>query len=217
MRLGQRSVRTLAVSLVLQHISHGSQVPHEFNVERFARHSLIVAFLARYLFARRNLSHQFDSRWSADEIFAGGLLHDIGIALLARVCPEAYFRVHSFAARTECSLESSFYKIFGCPLNQLARSAIESWDLPELFGSTLLYGSEPWNFPAEYTALCCLNYANHLAQVNGITTEEWQFPTTLMAEVETELALPDEEATKVMEFITEQVDKYLATSEKIAA
>ena len=56
MRLGQRSVRTLAVSLMLQQVTHGRDVAPDFHVDRFARHSLFVAFLAKYLFARRNMS-----------------------------------------------------------------------------------------------------------------------------------------------------------------
>ena len=217
MRLGQRSVRTLAVSLILHNVSHGRDVASEFHVDRFARHSLFVAFLGRYLFARRNLSKAFESRWSADEIFAGGLLHDIGMALLARVSPECFFRVYSFASRTSIPLELAFSKIFQRSITELARTAVQSWTLPQLFATTLTYMPEPWMNDSEYTALCCLNYANHLALVNGITTEDWKCEVKLMPEVEAEISLPAEEAEKVVGQIDKQVNEYMNAGDSIAA
>jgi HD-like signal output (HDOD) protein len=217
MRLGQRSVRTLAVSLILQNISHGKDVAPEFHVDRFARHCLFVAFLSRYLYARRQLSNPFESQWSADEIFAGGLLHDIGIALLARAAPESFLRVYSFAVRTSISFEASFYKIYQQPLSQLSRTAIEAWALPDLFTSTLCYMHEPWLFGVEYTALCCLNYANYLACTHGLGTEEWSGTTALIPEVQEEIALPAEEVEKVLDYVNQQVTSYLKGSEAEAA
>ncbi|HEY3781082.1 MAG TPA: HDOD domain-containing protein [Fimbriimonadaceae bacterium] len=217
MHLGQRSVRTLAVSLIMQQMSHGKDVAHEFEVDQFAKHSLYTAFLAKYLFARRNLATDFKSQFTADEIFAGGLLHDIGLALLARVSKESYFRIHSFAGRTRMTLDASFLKIYGKPLTELARSAVEAWDLPELFGMTLRYLNEPWHCPDEYTAMCCLNYANYLAQKFGPITEHWECTSALMPEVEAEMALPENEVATVLEHVEHQVAAYLNQEEPKAA
>jgi HD-like signal output (HDOD) protein len=217
MRLGQRSVRTLAVSLILQNISHGKEVAPQFQVDRFAKHSLFVAFLARYLYARRNLAEQFESRWSADEIFAGALLHDISLALLARSSADSYLRVFSFATRTNISLEASFLKIFGKPVAVLGRTAVDSWDLPDVFKMAISFLAEPWKHPQEYTALCCLNYANYLAVVHGITTEEWPCNAGLIPEVEAEIALADDEAAKVLAFVDQQVASYLDEPNSAAA
>ena len=216
MKLGQRSVRNLAVSLIMQTVANGRDICPDFPVDRFAHHSLFVAFLSRYLFARRNMITPFESRWSADELFASGLLHDIGIPLLARVAPESYFRVHSFASRVNYSLEASFLKIYEKPITSLACTAVEAWALPDLFTNTLRYTAEPWRMPEEYTALCCLNYANHIAHVLEERTEDWRCSSTLMPEVETEIALQDDELTKVTEFIDDQVTAYLKTRDAAA-
>ncbi len=217
MRMGQRSVRTVAVSLIVQHIANGKDTAKEFDVDRFARHSLYVAFLARYLYARRNMAHPFESRWTADEIFAGGLLHDIGLALLARVMRESYYRTFSFAARTGIPLEASFQRIYNGPITELSRTAVDSWDLPDMFGLTLRYASEPWNYPSEYTALCCLNYANYLAHKSGNTVEEWAAEVPLIPEVEAEIALPPDEVEAVLASVESQVDSYLAQRDSAAA
>jgi HD-like signal output (HDOD) protein len=217
LRMGQRSVRTVAVSLIVQHIANGRDIASEFHVDRFARHSLFVAFLSRYLFARRNLAHPFESRWTADEIFAGGLLHDIGFALLARVMKDSYFRVHSFAARTGVNLEASFLRIYGKSVNELACTAVAAWDLPELFSITLGAVNEPWQCKSEYTALCCINYANYLAQKNQAKTEEWDTAPILMPEVEDEIALPADEIERVLASVEDQVNTYLEQKDNLAA
>jgi len=217
LRLGQRSVRTVAVSLIVQHIANGRDIASEFNVDRFARHSLYVAFLSRYLFARRNLAHPFESRWTADEIFAGGLLHDIGLALLARVMKESYFRVHSFASRTGTTLDGSFQRIYGKPINELACTAVEAWDLPELFSLTLKSVNEPWRCKPEYTAMCCISYANYLAQMKEAKTEDWLTAPALLPEVEEEIALPVDEIDRVLASVEDQVNAYLDQKDNLAA
>ena len=216
-RLGQRSVRVLAMSLILQNISGGRDVAGEFRVDRYAQHSLFVAFLSRYLYARRQLSEEFGSRWTADEIFAGGLLHDLGTALLARVAPESFGRVYSFASRTQCTLEASFSRIYERPLSHLARTAVQAWDLPDLFSHTLQYIGEPWKHPSEYTSLCCINYADYLSLQNGDCTEDWECTARLAPEVEEEMALPKEEEDKVLRYVEAQVKTYLTGEDCTAA
>lgn len=216
MKLGQRSVRALAVSLILQGISHGRDVSPDFLVDRFAMHSLFVAFLSRYLFARRNLTAPFESRWSADEIFAGALLHDIALPLLARVAPESYYRVHSFAWRVNCSLDASFQRIYGKPIASLGCTAVEAWTMPDLFSTTLRFVAEPWLLPAEYTAMCCINYANYVADAHEERTETWDTNPVLLPEVETEIALPAEEMEKVKAYIDDQVSTYVKARDAAA-
>src|SRR5262249_20597380 len=53
MQLGQKSVRTLAMSLALKHVvAAETPAASDFDKDLFSKHSLAVGFLARYLFAR---------------------------------------------------------------------------------------------------------------------------------------------------------------------
>lgn len=211
MWLGQTSVRALAFSLLAQDISdvRGS---HGIKPERMAHHSMCVAFLSRYLYARRQQRGAFESQFSADEVFAAGLLHDLSTPLLAQVSPDAFLRVRGFAQRSGVSIEQAFNRIYGKPIHGLASTAAASWGLPVVFGTVFDHFMEPWAAPEEFSALCCINYANFLATSFGSITEEWPIECILEPEVEQEVAIANEEAAKVMELIDAQVELYLSTT-----
>lgn len=209
LRLGQRSVRNLAVSLLIQQVAHPRLVIPEFKASLFSRHSLMVAFLSRYIHARRNMIKPFESRWSSDEIFAAALLHDLGIALLARVEPEIFRRVLLFAERSGRTIDHSFRKIYGQSIGALACAAAEAWKLPDLFAETLRYASEPWSRASEYTSLSCLNYANYLACNKGVTIEEWPVTVVAEADVEEEIGLTQEELNSAFDTMQQLVERYI--------
>lgn len=67
-RLGQQSVQAVAVSLGVQALMGKTGASSLFDRTRFARHSIFVGFLARYLFACRFNREAFKCKWSKDEI-----------------------------------------------------------------------------------------------------------------------------------------------------
>ena len=214
MRIGVRSLRSITISFAMHELIHDSG--SRFNGNRFAEHSLYVAMLARYVYVRRNLRSAFASRWSADEIFAAGILHDIGVPLLAKVSPESYQRVVHFAHRTSCSFGEAFKHLYGQSINVLAASAMEAWQLPSLFVDSVRHMETPW-LNDEYTALCCLAYADALVSAHGATHEEWPTRPTMSAEYEIEAGLPEEEALAVLDAVGRQVAAYLSIKVSHAA
>ena len=209
LRLGQRSVRALGVSLIMQKLSGNAKAPC-FNAQRLGRHSLMVGLLARYLLVRRMQKEKFETRWSGDEVFAAGLLHELAIALLSQVDPESYIRVHGLASRQGLSIGAAFEKIYGQPIVSLASAAAEAWRLPEIFVTVFKHVDQPWAHPEEYQSLCCLNYANHLAMAAKITTEDWVVTSEAEPEVAEEVGLAPEEIQQVIQHLTPQVEQYFA-------
>ncbi len=205
MAIGQRTIRNLGISLSIRHLSEASDVP-SFSSERFARHSLATGFLARYIFARKAQREPFGSQWCADEIFAAGVLHDLGVALLVQVCPEAFARTQNFATRFGVTLEAAFMKVYKGETGVLGAAAAETWALPSLFPQTMKAMNSPWTMPEEFTALACLSYANHLACLFGESIEVWPCQRELSPEVEMEVGL---EATEV-EVLREVIERHMA-------
>lgn len=212
LRLGTRSVRALAFSILAQKLANPG-TGHGFRPERLAHHSMCVGFLARYLYARRHQKGAFATAWSADEVFAAGLLHELSTPLLAQVAPDVFLRVKSLAQRTNMTLEAAFDQIFNQPIHSLACAAAEAWGLPEIFVTVFSHISEPWSHPDEFSSLCCLNYANFLAAKHGSLTEDWPVQVCTEPEVESEVCIPQEESDKVMDLIREQVATYLSISD----
>ncbi len=210
MHMGQRAARSIAVSLLLKDLVKESGGMRPAEAARYARHSLTVGVLSRYLYARRQQREPFESQWSADEVFAAGLLHDISLGLLASVAPESYHRVAQMARRMQSSYSEAFKKIYGVFPTELGATALEAWNLPELFASTQRYMHEPWNYDREYTPLCCLAYANYLAEISGRDVPSWPVTPPLLPEVEMEIVLPEAERARVMELVERHVDESMA-------
>lgn len=207
--MGQRAVRSLSVSLALQGILINPDVVIPFNQLAFSKHSIFVGFLSRYVYARRQMREPFPSAWSADEIFAAGVLHDLGLGLLPRVAPEVYYRVANYARRAGLTLNAAFEKIYDSHISVLSSAAAETWSLPEVFTLTLRYRSQPWCLMEEYQALCCIEYANYVADNHGYAVADWAVEAETNPEIELEVALPDEEIETVVQLIGELTDAYM--------
>ena len=216
MLLGQRTVRSLAMSLLLRHMTSTSQKTNYFDPARFSRHSLAVAILARFLFARKQLSGKTESNWSIDEIFAVGLLSSLGIGLLSRVAPEVYERVFFHAKRSGVTLEHAFQSIFGRPTTVLTAAAVEAWELPPMFSEALEHLHEPWADPQEFAALCCLNYAVVLSDMNEMGIGDWPVSVRVEPEVDAEAALTEEEIKPLIAGVQRQVADWVHPSGRAA-
>ena len=94
LRLGQRAVRSMGVSLTIQALLSSESNATGFSAKRYARHCVTTGFFCRYLFARKKLLGDFESSWTPEEAFSAGLMHDLGHALLSRVvpCAKPYLR-----------------------------------------------------------------------------------------------------------------------------
>lgn len=216
MLLGQRTVRSLAMSLILRHMSFARQKTPLFNSDRFSRHSLGSAMLARFLFARREMAGQIQTDWTADEVFAVGLLSSLGIGLVARVAPDAYDRCYQYARRASVCVEEGFQVIYGKPSTLLTATAVETWELPSVFSAALVNLDQPWGYPDEFTALCCMNYAIALADAYDLGIGDWTVPWRVGPEVELESGLTPEVQVGLTDAVKRHVDDWVRTSGRAA-
>jgi HD-like signal output (HDOD) protein len=216
MLLGQRTVRSLAMSLILRHMSFARPKTPNFDSIRFSRHSLGVAMIARFLFAHRQMARRVETNWTVDEVFAVGLLSSLGIGLIARVAPDAYDRVFHYSKRATISLEAGFQIIYGKPSTLLTATAVDAWELPPVFSSALIHLDEPWTYPEEFTALCCLNYSIALSDSNDLGIGQWEIPLRVGPEVELESSITPEEQQGLVDAVRRQVDEWVRSSGRAA-
>lgn len=207
MRVGQREIRSIAISLAVKSSLKGDSRCN-FDVVRFARHSLYVGYLARYLTARRQRQEPFNSSWSADELFAAGVVHDIGLPLLAKAAPDDYARVELLAKRTGTSFKQAFTRIYECEMSDLGAAVAQMWDLPSVFPDTMRDMHMPWRKPDEMVSLCALSYADYLADIFGASLESWKVERIPLLEAEIEVGIPFQE----QENLREVMEKMVATT-----
>jgi len=115
-------------ALVLAHGLFGQvgafRVPG-FTLHHLWQHSLEVAAAARRLAAAEGLPQL------ANAFFTAGLLHDIGILILASRFPEDYAKVLELNHRSGGSLEASEFHVFGASHGEVGAYLLSLWGIPE--------------------------------------------------------------------------------------
>lgn len=210
-KLGHKSIQSVAVSLGVQSLLGATGSCTSFDRIRFARHSIFVGFLARYIYACRAHRAPFNSRWSRDEIFAAGVLHDMGVGLLARVDASAYERIFRVAKRCECGFQSAFKSIYGSPITELSAIACKTWKLPSLFQEIIANFEEPLDH-SEKVSLSCVHYANELADENSHGLVPWHIELPVDEEILAEVGLPTADVPGIVMLISQHTAAYVPLS-----
>lgn len=207
--LGQKSVRSIAVSVWVQALVHQSKSTPKFNPARFAEHSMFVGFLSKYLLSTHTRAGRCRSSWSPDELFAAGVLHDLGLGLLASIEPKLYERVLEHANANGQTFSGAFYDVTGHEIGVLGVAAAQAWKLPELFIQVLMGFSEPLLAENECDALCCLHYADYLANKTGYALQEWRVEVSLEAEIMERVGLEDSDIPDVLELVANHTKDFV--------
>lgn len=207
LHLGHQSVRSIAISLAVQGIITEIDPKSGFDVHRFARHSLFVGVFSAYLMRRRLLGRPFETQWTPEELFAAGVLHDLPEALLYRVSPDVYARVAQYSRGQKITFTNAFYKVFKQPLSLLGVLTINNWRLPQIFADVVTHVDEPWMYEREYTALCCLNYADYISEQVGFGKAADSLPVSTLPDVEAEVGIEAEELATAIEAVGKHVEE----------
>lgn len=215
MRMGQKTVRSLAVSMAVQAL-YSSPSDCGFDAHNFARHSAFTGFLARYLAVRGKQLGTLDIATTPDEVFAAGLLHDLGVALLAKVAPEAYRHIAATAQTSETSLESAFLQLYGQPLVNLASVASSTWGLPPVFCTAFEHLADPFGAGAELGLLACISVASDVANQASMRTETWDYECELNEVLVGELGIPADEMSNATALVYEQTTAFVPEVKKAA-
>ena len=119
--IGMRQITALALSSSVYQLT--SDWTSELDRVRFWRHSLEVAIGAQMIAEKAGYRN-------TEEVFAGGLLHDIGLLILEKSFPQQFGEVWNRAEREGrlIDLEVSFW---GTNHAHVGQFLLEQWQLPE--------------------------------------------------------------------------------------
>ena len=119
----------LLKSLVLAHGLFGQvgafRIP-SFSLQHLWQHCLAVGAGSRRIAEAEEAGAN-----RANEFFTAGLLHDIGILILASRFPEDYGKVLETSRRSGGDLETSEFHIFGATHGEVGAYLLALWGLPE--------------------------------------------------------------------------------------
>jgi len=101
-----------------------------FRVPTFTLHHLWVHSLAVAASAKRIADAEGALSQRGTEFFTAGLLHDVGILILASRLPEDYARVLALLERAGGDLETAEYHVFGTTHSEVGAYLLTLWGLP---------------------------------------------------------------------------------------
>lgn len=113
-----------------------------FSIESFQAYSLAAARLAQHLVPRVDL---------ADDAFTAGLLHDVGVLVLALYDPALSLEIDRIVTQKSCTRVEAEKALYGATHAQVGAALLASWQIP---------------FPVVEAAL--FHHAPHAKQVENV-------------------------------------------------
>jgi putative nucleotidyltransferase with HDIG domain len=142
MFLGLETVKALVLSVQIFAKWEGSRLKG-FDIERLWHHSMVVGAMAKRLAEVEQLTAR-----EMDEAFTAGLLHDVGMLILASSLPEAYQRVLDTARTQEIPLWQAEEKAFGTSHAEVGAYLLGLWGLPTSIVEAVAWHHRPLACPA---------------------------------------------------------------------
>lgn len=135
--LGLETVRAIVLRLGAFSLFDPSHLA-EFDIEAIEGHSLRVGTGARRICSRLGLSQA-----AQGHAFAAGLLHSVGILILAKEMSADLRQVFLMARESGCSLEDAEVDVFGTTHMQLGGYLLGLWGLPDAVIEAVMFHTNP--------------------------------------------------------------------------
>lgn len=119
--LGLNAVRDVVVANEMLRAFETVSPPVQALVDELHEHAIAVAHLARELTS---------SKAQASEAYVAGLLHDIGLLLIASRAPDKFLELHVQTMRSSLSLREVEMEVIGAHHCDLGALLLDMWGLP---------------------------------------------------------------------------------------
>ncbi len=157
--LGQNTVRNLTMSLGVAGVFEQSSSHQSLDREGFWQHSMAVAVCAQAIAKRRRLSVK-----QSEEVFVGGLLHDIGKLFLDQYFPDQYAVTLKLARQANISAWEAEKAALGIGHIIVGKRIAERWSLPPALVNMIAMHHQPL-FARDYTEqVWTIHAANYICQ-----------------------------------------------------
>ncbi len=156
--LGIRTLRGLALSGHLMSLYPQHRNWSYFSFEELNRRAAMVARLAQYICREMKTSQAVQ-----DQAFVGGLLHDLGLLVLASKDPQSYRKVMVLSAQKELPLCSVEKKMLGLFHGEVGAFLLAHWNLPApIVEAVLLHHTPQLSVSSEFSPLAAVHIADSL-------------------------------------------------------
>jgi len=160
--IGYEALKELALSQKVCEIFNTDNLIEGYSRTSLWKHSIAVAILAKMIYRR-----EFGQR--GEDIYAAGLLHDIGIIAEDQFMQREFLRVLKRLNGRIISLSNAEIQIFGFDHTDVGKAIAADWNLPPELVMSIGYHHEPFNADPEFLSMALTLYvADCLCQEHKI-------------------------------------------------
>ena len=193
-RLGFSEIRKIALSVSVMNIFQNNYV----NYSRFWTHSITTAYIAEELLSYSNVSKK------KGNIFACGMLHDIGVMILDQYFSKIYKKVFELTKKKKVDLHFIEKKALGIDHAEVGGILLKKWNVPTILHETVRYHHEPWEKEGiDYKDVLYL--ANFICNNQGYDNGTGIFPDHFYDDIWINLGLEMDCVPKILEDVEKEV------------
>jgi len=182
-RLGLNKTRNVLLGLTVSRCFTSMRAPGPWSSSRFNSHSLAVATLSDLIVQSVESEH---AEWA----FMAGLLHDIGLPLIAVGLPEQY-RIIAMQAGSEVGIAEREREMLGFTHFDLGAELLALWNCPSVVQEATRFGESTETQMGRPLSLgAVVKTASLLADANGISIFDSSEDDDLAIQVLEALGIP---------------------------
>jgi HD-like signal output (HDOD) protein len=198
--LGLNTIKSLVIGVAYQQIISTKATCLRFSKLQFWQHSLAVAVGARILGKLKNPV-------KAEELYAAGMMHDVGLLVLDRFCPAELSRAIALAEEEGMLLHDAEKQILGFDHADVGELLADRWQLPPLMMSVIKHHLRPDKEDPNYSLVIYINAANVLANKCGYRNNAPSVAEDIDAAVQEFLDLPDKQYEVIQSVMIQEIEK----------
>lgn len=160
--MGVVKLRNSAMTLSVSHIWNKAKTPKSWSAAQFNLHAVASAILADLLAQKTRVQYP-------EGAFVAGLLHDIGLLLIAISLPDEYEEIRRLHDEESQPLPDAERQVLGFDHAELSAAALAEWNLPEPIQKAVRYQWEPQHQKSDEVPLSrLLHITERVVNAQGI-------------------------------------------------
>lgn len=196
--LGMNAVRSLVVGVVFQQMAAAREYAPSYSKLEFWRHSLAVAVTSRII-------GKLKLPALAEELYVAGMMHDVGMLVMDRFCPDEFDRAIQFARAQQVPMHLAEKFALGFDHCQVGAMLAEKWGLAPMVARAIEFHHRPAADPENRITNAIVSLADSLAHRAGFTNN---VPLAKLPDWSEELAivgLPEAQLEVVQQVVVQEV------------
>jgi len=154
--LGVRNIRSIALSSQLSSQFEAGAGWDKFSFESMNQRALVVARLAQAISRRAGAS-----KYVQEQAFLAGLLHDLGVLIMASHDPEQYSKLIAYSVKKQKPIYLVEKAAYGFFHGEVAASLLALWNLsPHVVEAVMLHHVPHLSVSKEFSALTAVHIAD---------------------------------------------------------